>query len=65
MNSKKLKELQTKKKAVQEKLKNLYLNFRGVRHESSSDEMKYTQIKVLEAYIESLEAEIKSMLNIK
>ena len=57
----KLKELHQKRDDVIEKLKGLYKNFRGVIHEDSASEMKYTQIKVLEGFIESLNAEIKTL----
>lgn len=60
-NKEKLIELHKKRDEVIEKLRGLYKNFRGVIHESSDSEMKYTQIKVLEGFIESLNAEIKSL----
>ena len=57
----KLKELHKKRDETIEKLNGLYKNFRGVIHEDSASEMKYTQIRVLESFIESLNAEIKSL----
>ncbi len=57
----KLKQLHQKREEVIIKLNGLYKNFRGVIHESSDSEMKYTQIKVLEGFIESLNAEIKAL----
>ncbi len=57
----KIEELLTKKAEVVEKLNGLYKNFRGVIHEDSASEMKYTQIKVLESFIESINAEIKTL----
>ena len=57
----KLIELHRKREETIEKLNGLYKNFRGVIHESSDSEMKYTQIRVLESFIESLNAEIKAL----
>ena len=57
----KLIELHRKREETIEKLNSLYKNFRGVIHESSDSEMKYTQIRVLEGFIESLNAEISSL----
>ena len=57
----KLKELHEKRNEVIAKLENLYKNFRGVHHEDSASEIKYTQIKVMESFIESLNTEIKSL----
>lgn len=57
----KLAELHKKREEVITKLNGLYKNFRGVIHESSDSEMKYTQIKVLEGFIESLNAEISNL----
>ncbi|HSX49095.1 MAG TPA: hypothetical protein VLE44_02455 [Candidatus Saccharimonadales bacterium] len=61
IKSQKLKELHQKRDDAIEKLENLYKNFRGVHHEDSASEMKYTQIKVMESFIESLNEEIKSL----
>ena len=38
-----------------------YKYFHGVRHENASSEIKYSQIKVLEGYIHTLEEEIVSL----
>ena len=57
----KLAELHRKREEVIVKLNGLYKNFRGVIHEDSSSEMKYTQIRVLEGFIESLNAEIAAL----
>lgn len=59
----KLKELHDKRNEVIAKLENLYKNFRGVHHEDSASEIKYTQIKVMESFITSLDAEIKTLEN--
>ena len=57
----KLKELHTKRDEAIVKLEDLHKNFRGVHHEDSASEIKYTQIMVLESFVESLNAEIKSL----
>ena len=57
----KIASLHTKREEIIAKLTGLYKNFRGVIHEDSSSEMKYTQIKVLESFIESINAEIKQL----
>lgn len=54
----KLQELHRKRDETIKKLEELYKNFRGVKHEDSASEIKYTQIKVLEGFIESLNNEI-------
>ena len=59
--SEKLKELHGKRDESIKKLEELYKNFRGVKHEDSSSEIKYVQIKVLEGFVESINAEIKSL----
>ncbi len=58
---KKYQELIEKKQRYEEKLKYLYKNFRGVIHEDSSSEIKYTQIKVYESFIISIEDELRAM----
>jgi hypothetical protein len=63
MQSKKIKALQKQKQEAIEKLEGLYKNFRGVKHEDSASEIKYVQIKVLEDFINSIDAEIKSLDN--
>lgn len=57
----KLKELYQRRDETVKKLEELYKNFRGVKHESSDSEIKYTQIKVLEGFVESLNEEIKAL----
>ena len=61
MQKKKIKALQKQKQEAIEKLEGLYKNFRGVKHEDSASEIKYVQIKVLEDFINSIDAEIKSL----
>jgi len=60
-NAQKIADLHKKRVEIIEKLTGLYKNFRGVIHEDSASEMKYTQIRVLESFIESINAEIKSL----
>jgi uncharacterized coiled-coil DUF342 family protein len=57
----KIKQLHTKRDEAIEKLNKLYIGFHGVRHESASSEMRYAQIMVMEDYIRSLEAELKTL----
>lgn len=59
--SQKIKELQKKREEAEAKLKSLYIGFRGVRHENASSEIRYTQIKVMEAYINSIDDELASL----
>jgi hypothetical protein len=59
----KLKELHQKRNEVIKELEEKYKNFRGVHHEDSTSEIKYTHIKVLESFIASLDAEIKALEN--
>lgn len=56
----KLKGLLLKKTEAEAKLKDRLGRFRGVPHESASGELAYSEIKVLEDYIESLKNEITS-----
>jgi len=58
MKNSKRKELLEKKEAAVEKLNFLYKGFHGVRHEDSASEIRYTQIKVLEDYINSINEEL-------
>lgn len=60
MNSnKKLQELKAKRDKYKEKLTNMYKNFRGVKHENSLSELRYSEIKVYEDLLNSVEEEIK------
>ncbi len=60
-NSQKIKKLLKEREEMLIKLKNLMVGFHGVRHEDSASEMRYTQIKVTEGYINSLNDEIKEL----
>ncbi|GEM_PF-2072672 len=57
----KFEKLSKTKAEIDEKLVNLYRNFRGVIHEDSSSEMKYTTIKVYEAQLMSINEELKAL----
>lgn len=59
MDNIKYKELIKKKEEAVIKLELLYKGFHGVRHEDSASEIRYTQIKVLEDYINSINEELK------
>lgn len=61
MNQEKYNHLIEKRAKYEEKLKNLYKGFRGVRHEDSASEIRYTQIKVYESFINSIDDEIRAM----
>lgn len=54
----KLVALLNKKEEAEAKLKFRLSHFRGVPHESASGELAYSEIKVLEDYIQSLKGEI-------
>ena len=59
----KLAELHRKRNEAIAKLEELHKNFRGVHHEDSASEIKYTQIMVYESFVQSLNQEIKSIEN--
>lgn len=59
--SAKVKELNEKLAKAEEKYRFKMSHFRGVAHESASGELAYSEIKVLEDYIESLKAEIANL----
>lgn len=56
-----LEKLKKKRAQAQSKLKYLYIGFRGVQHESASDELRYSEIMVWEAYLRDIEKEIKEL----
>ena len=58
---KKLQELLKKRMEVEERLRAKMKRFRGVPHESASWELAYSEIKVLEDFIASLNAEIETL----
>lgn len=49
------------KERLTEKLKDLHKNFRGVKHEDSASEMKYTTLRVYEAHLRSIVDELRSL----
>ncbi|OGY12141.1 MAG: hypothetical protein A3H88_01650 [Candidatus Blackburnbacteria bacterium RIFCSPLOWO2_02_FULL_44_9] len=57
----KIVELLKKREDTLEKLKELYKHFRGVKHEDSVSEIRYTHIKVLEGFVDSLNKELISL----
>ena len=57
----KLVALLKKKEEAEAKLKFRLSHFRGVPHESASAELAYSELKVLEDYVESLKAEIVAL----
>lgn len=64
MNSnKKLQELKAKRDKYKEKLTNMYKNFRGVKHENSLSELRYSEIKVYEDLLNSVIVEINKLEN--
>lgn len=57
-------QLLQKREDYEAKLKKLYIGFRGVVHENSASEIRYTQIKVYESFINSIDEEIKALENL-
>ena len=57
----KLTALLKKKEDIEAKLKFRMSHFRGVAHESASGELAYSELKVLEDFLESIKAEIASL----
>ena len=55
---KKLKEFIGKRDGYKARLVEMYKHFRGVKHENALSELKYSEIKVLEDFIRSLNEEI-------
>lgn len=59
---KKIQELKEKRDKYKNKLVNMYKNFRGVKHEDSLSELRYSEIKVYEDMLNSVEEEIKELI---
>jgi hypothetical protein len=57
----KLKALLTKLAEAEGKLKDRLGHFRGVPHESASGEIAYSELKVLEDYVEGLKKEVETL----
>lgn len=60
-SDKKIRELKEKRDKYKNKLVNMYKNFRGVKHEDSLSELRYSEIKVYEDMLNSVEEEIKEL----
>lgn len=54
----KLTELKQRRDKYKEKLAGMYKNFRGVKHENALSELRYSEIKVYEDFVRSLDEEI-------
>ena len=61
MDQEKYKRLLEKRAEYEEKLKKAYVGFRGVSHENAAAELRYSQIKVYEDFIASIDSELKEM----
>ncbi len=59
--SEKLKELKVKRDEYRIRINELYKNFRGVKHENSLSELRYSEIKVKEDMLGSVLREIKTL----
>lgn len=59
----KLTELKAKRDKYREKLTGMYKNFRGVKHENSLSELRYSEIKVYEDLLNSVTMEINKLEN--
>ena len=59
---KKIQELKEKRDKYKNKLVNMYKNFRGVKHEDSLSELRYSEIKVYGDMLNSVEEEIKELI---
>ena len=46
---------------AEEKLKFKLSHFRGIAHESASGDLAYSELKVLEDYVESLKKEVEAL----
>jgi hypothetical protein len=54
----KIAKLKEEQAQLREKYDKLFKTFRGVIHEDSASEMKYTMIKVIEAHLASIHEEL-------
>ncbi|MEK7472541.1 MAG: hypothetical protein AAB625_00735 [Patescibacteria group bacterium] len=57
-----LKSLIEKRNEYKAKLIEMNKHFRGVKHENALSELKYSEIKVYEDFVRSLDEEIKTIL---
>jgi uncharacterized coiled-coil DUF342 family protein len=60
-NNKKLQELKEKRDKYKNRLTSMYKNFRGVKHENSVSELRYSEIKVYEDLLNSVILEINKL----
>ena len=60
-NKEKLEALLKKLEVAEGKLKFRLSHFRGVPHESASGELAYSELKVLEDYVNSLKKEVEAL----
>ncbi len=60
-DNEKLAALEKKLAEAEVKLKNRLKNFRGVPHESAMGELNYSELKVLEDYVEGLKKEVEAL----
>lgn len=58
---KKIKELEQKREEYKLKLEGMWKNFRGVKHEDSVSEIRYSQIRVYEDFVNSITEEINRL----
>ena len=56
--NKRLEKLIKRRDEYKAKLKEMYKHFRGVKHENALSELKYSEIKVYEDFVNSLTEEI-------
>lgn len=61
--NKKLQELKDKRDKYKTKLTGMYKNFRGVKHENSLSELRFSEIRVYEDLLRSVEEEIQNFKN--
>jgi len=58
---KNLKKLTNKRNGYKAKLIEMNKHFRGVKHENALSELRYSEIKVYEDFVRSLDEEIKTI----
>jgi hypothetical protein len=61
--SQKIKELEEKLTKAEEKYKFRLSRFRGVPHESAQGELSYSDLKVWEAHVNTIKAELEVLKN--
>ena len=58
---KKIKELEEKLVVAEEKYKRRLRNFRGVPHESAQGELSYSELKVAEDHVRTIQKELDAL----